>query len=590
MNNNSSADDKSSLPTLKSHFHNPGDAPLLYTDIGSHLDRTVEKTPNQPALIINHQNVRLSYNEYRTAINKFAAGLLVIGIKKGDRVGIWSPNSLEWCITQFATAKIGAILVCLNPAYRLTELAYALNKVECTAIVTAEKFKSSCYLDMLQQLAPEISTSAPGELKAKQLPSLRHLIRIGEEPSKGMFNFDQITNFSSTSSLKKVEEIQSSLRPDDPINIQFTSGTTGNPKGATLTHHNILNNGAIVGAGMHLGTEDRLCIPVPLYHCFGMVMGNLACISHGATAVLPSESFDPELTLSVVEKEKCTALHGVPTMFIAMLDHPRFKDFDLSSLRTGIMAGASCPVEIMKKVIKNMGMSEVLIAYGQTECSPVNHMTKADDPIDKRVETVGKAGPHIEIKIVDENGMVVPVGTKGEICCRGYGVMQGYWADAEQTREAIDVARWLHSGDIGVMDQEGYVSITGRIKDMIIRGGENIYPREIEEYLYTHPAILEAQVFGISDLKYGEQVAVWVQLNEGMELTEDELIDFCKDKISHYKIPHYIKFVSEYPMTVTGKLQKFLMREQYSKELNIHEFHGDIPHDLNSPLIKSAIG
>ncbi len=588
LNKNSSSDN-SSQPILKSHLHNPGDAPLLYTDIGSHFDRTVEKNPNQSALIINHQNVRLSYNEYQTAINKFAAGLLTIGIKKGDRVGIYGPNSLEWCITQFATAKIGAILVCLNPAYRLTELAYALNKVECTAIVTAEKFKSSCYLDMLQQLAPEISMCAPGELKAKRLPSLRHVIRMGEEHSEGMFNFDQITYLSSTSNLQKVEEIQGNLCPDDPINIQFTSGTTGNPKGATLTHHNILNNGAIVGAGMNLGTEDRLCIPVPLYHCFGMVMGNLACISHGATAVLPSESFDPELTLSVVEKERCTALHGVPTMFIAMLDHPKFKDFDLSSLRTGIMAGASCPVEIMKKVINNMGMSDVLIAYGQTECSPVNHMTKADDPIDKRVETVGKAGPHIEIKIIDEDGMVAPVGNKGEICCRGYGVMQGYWADTAQTHEAIDVAGWLHSGDIGVMDKQGYVNVTGRIKDMIIRGGENIYPREVEEYLYTHPAIFEAQIFGIPDLKYGEQVAAWVQLNENMELTESELIDFCKNKISHYKIPRYIKFVSEYPMTVTGKLQKFLMREQYSKELNISESPENISLAMNTLSIKSAI-
>jgi fatty-acyl-CoA synthase len=559
-------------PTLKSsYFCNPGDQSLLYTDIGSHFDRTVESHGDQLALVSSLQNIRYTYKEYQAAINNFAAGLLAIGIRKGDRVGIWGPNSAEWSITQFATAKIGAILVCLNPAYRLTEISYALNKSECKAIVTADIFKSSDYLGMLRELAPELLTCRAGELHSEKLPFLRHVIKIEDEKSAGMSNFKEVSNLSSKEGISMVSDIQNSLSPDDPINIQFTSGTTGNPKGATLTHFNILNNGSIVGAGMNLSSKDRLCIPVPLYHCFGMVMGNLACISHASTAVLPNESFDPEETLKVVESEKCTALHGVPTMFVAMLEHPNFGDYDLSSLRTGIMAGSSCPVEIMKRVIKDMGMTDVLIAYGQTECSPVNHMTTFDDPIDKRVKTVGKAGPHIEIKIVNADGKVTPIGEKGEICCRGYGVMKGYWNDDDRTDETIDSAGWLHSGDIGVMDDQGYVDVTGRIKDMIIRGGENVYPREIEEYLYTHPAILEAQVFGIPDQKYGEQVAAWVQLNDDMSLTEDELKAFCKNQISHFKVPHYIKFVSDFPMTVTGKMQKFVMQAEYNKELKINE-------------------
>jgi fatty-acyl-CoA synthase len=558
--------------TLKSsYFCNLGEQSLLYTDIGSHFDKTVEKHGDKLALVSSSQNIRYTYKAYQAAINDFAAGLLAIGIKKGDRVGIWGPNSAEWCITQFATAKIGAILVCLNPAYRITEIAYALNKSECKAIVTAAIFKSSDYLGMLNELAPELLTCQSGELHSDKLPFLRCVIKIEDEKSPGMFNFKEVSGLSSGEGLAEVSDIQNSLSPDEPINIQFTSGTTGSPKGATLTHCNILNNGSIVGAGMKLSSKDRLCIPVPLYHCFGMVLGNLACISHASTAVLPNEAFDPEETLKVVEAEKCTALHGVPTMFIAMLEHPSFGNYDLSSLRTGIMAGSSCPVEIMKRVIKEMGMTDVLIAYGQTECSPVNHMTTFDDPIDKRVKTVGKAGPHIEIKIVDADGKVTPIGEKGEICCRGYGVMKGYWNDDDLTGETIDPAGWLHSGDIGVMDNQGYVDVTGRIKDMIIRGGENVYPREIEEYLYTHFAIQEAQVFGIPDQKYGEQVAAWIKLHDDMSLTEEQLKAFCKNKISHYKVPHYIKFVSDFPMTVTGKMQKFVMQTEYCKELNINE-------------------
>ena len=554
-------------PLQKSYFFNAGEQPLLSIDIGTHFDKTVSKFPDKLALVSKHQGIRYSYSEYQSVINDFAAGLLSIGIKKRDRVGIWGPNSVEWCITQFATAKIGAILVCLNPAYRLSEISYALNKSECKAIVTSKIFKSSHYISMLSELAPELQTCRKGELKSEKLPWLRHVIRMGNERTPGMYNFDEVKELSSQKLIDEVANIQSSLKPDDAINIQFTSGTTGSPKGATLTHSNILNNGSIVGEGMKLSPDDRLCVPVPLYHCFGMVMGNLACMSHASTVVLPNESFDPEDTMRTVQEDKCTALHGVPTMFIAMLEHPNFGNYDLSSLRTGIMAGSSCPVEVMKRVITDIGMTDVLIAYGQTECSPVNHMTTFDDPIDKRVETVGKAGPHIEIKIVDAEGNVAHIGEKGEICCRGYGVMQGYWNDADRTNETIDEEDWLHSGDIGVMDEMGYVAVTGRIKDMIIRGGENIYPREIEEYLYGHPAIQEAQVFGILDSKFGEQVAVWVQLNDGVTLTEEELISYCTNQISHFKIPHYIKFVSEFPMTVTGKMQKFVMQKTYTDEL-----------------------
>ncbi|MFT5710845.1 MAG: fatty-acyl-CoA synthase [Halioglobus sp.] len=559
----------STSPLTDSYFHNPGESPLLFTDIGSFFDAVVARNPDQLALVVSHQNVRVSYKEYQTAINHLSAGLLSLGIKKGDRVGIWGPNSFEWCVTQLATAKIGVILVCLNPAYRLTELGYALNKVECKAIITAESFKQSNYLDMLRELAPELDTCRAGELQSERLPALRHVIAISDHVRDGILNFTQVLERSSSTGLKEVAAIQRNIDPDEPINIQFTSGTTGSPKGATLTHYNVLNNGAIIGAGMQLGIGDKLCIPVPLYHCFGMVLGNLACIAHGATAVLPGQSFDPETTLSVVEAERCTALHGVPTMFIAALEHPRFPEFDLTSLRTGIMAGASCPVEIMKRVIGDMGMTDVLIAYGQTECSPVNHMTAIDDPIDKRVETVGQAGPHLEVKVIDEEGVIVPIGNAGEICCRGYAVMRGYWADEEKTLESIDKGGWLHSGDIGVMDNRGYLSVTGRIKDMIIRGGENIYPREIEEYLYKHPGILEIQVFGVPDPKLGEQVAAWIQLHENSELTELEIVQYCTNQISHFKIPKYIKFVEEYPMTVTGKLQKFVMREQYAGELGL---------------------
>ncbi|MDO8862654.1 AMP-binding protein [Haliea sp. E1-2-M8] len=547
----------------------PTDQPLLYQTIGAAFDATVARFPDHEALVVRHQGVRWSYLEYQRRVDDLACGLLALGVEAGERVGIWGPNSSEWCLTQFATAKIGAIMVCINPAYRLYELEYALNKVQCRTLITAQQFKTSDYLGMLQSLAPELQSCTPGALRSQRLPHLQRVIQMGTGSVPGMLDFAEVCASGTAADRDLLQQRADSLSPADAINIQFTSGTTGNPKGATLTHLNILNNGKLVGDGMRLTEHDRLCIPVPLYHCFGMVMGNLACITHGATAVFPSEAFDPAATLATVAGERCTALHGVPTMFIAELDLPDFNDYDLSSLRTGIMAGATCPVEVMKRVVGRMHMEEVLIAYGQTETSPVNHMTSSDDSIDKRVSTVGRPAPHCEIKIVDAEGKIVPVGEKGEICCRGYSVMRGYWDDPERTAETIDRDGWLHSGDIGVMDAEGYTQITGRIKDMIIRGGENIYPREVEEFLYTHPEIQEAQVFGITDHRYGEQVCAWIKLREGSSLEVEHILEYCVGQITHFKIPRHVRLVEEFPMTVTGKIQKFLMREHMSRELGI---------------------
>lgn len=545
----------------QSYLCGEGQAPLLYETIGNCFDRIVERFPGQEALVVRHQNIRWTYRQYQAQVDRLATGLLKLGVQPGDRVGIWAPNCFEWCLTQFATAKIGAMMVCVNPAYRLYELEYALNKVECRVMITAEKFKNSEYLHMLQELAPELNNCAPGQLKSNKLPHLEIVIRMGDESTPGMFNLSEVCGLGSDVETQRLQALKQELQPDDAINIQFTSGTTGNPKGATLTHCNILNNGYQVGQGMALSENDRLCIPVPLYHCFGMVMGNLACVTHGATAIFPCDAFDPLAVLLTVQEEKCTALHGVPTMFITELEHPQFRAFDMSSLRTGIMAGAPCPVEVMKRVISDLHMSEVTIMYGQTETSPVNHMTAIDDPIEKRVGSVGRCGPHQEIKIVDENGRVVPIGEKGELCCRGYSVMLGYWADEEKTAETIDAAGWLHSGDLAIMDAEGYVQIVGRLKDMIIRGGENVYPREVEEFLYTHPAIQDVQVFGIPDEKYGEEICAWIKLKESESLNAEGVKAYCKDKITHFKVPRHIRIVEEYPMTVTGKIQKFKMRE-----------------------------
>jgi fatty-acyl-CoA synthase len=555
------------MPLTQSYYCGESSTQIIYRTIGAYMDDIVARYPDNEALVVRHQNVRWTYRQFREEVDRLATGLLALGIEPGDRVGIWGPNSYEWAMVQFATARIGAIMVCINPAYRLHELDYALNKVECKAIVTAERFKTSEYLKMLVKLAPELMHCEPGKLEANKLPHLRSVIRMGNEPTPGMFNFGDACAMGEDSHYRQMAELKDQLRPDDPINIQFTSGTTGSPKGATLTHCNILNNGYLCAVGMGFTDQDRLCIPVPLYHCFGMVMGNLACLSHGATVVYPNDGFDPALTLQTVQDEKCSALHGVPTMFISELDLADFSRYDLSSLRTGIMAGAPCPVEIMKRVIADMNMEQVLIAYGQTETSPVNHQTSRDDTLQKRTETVGRAVPWVEIKLVDSEDRVVPIGEKGEICVRGYSVMRGYWNDEGRTRETIDAAHWLHSGDLGVMDEDGYVDVVGRIKDMVIRGGENVYPREVEEFLYTNPKIAEVQVFGVPDKKMGEEICAWVQLYPGQEMTEDELRDFCRDQITHFKIPRYVRFVDEYPMTVTGKIQKFIMREQMQEEL-----------------------
>ena len=555
----------------QSYVHGASPVALIGETIGQSFDASVERWPDREALIVRHQNIRWTYKDLKAQVDAFAAGLLALGLEPGDRIGIWSPNNSEWVITQFATAKAGLVLVNINPAYRIAELDYALNKVSAKALVLTAAFKSSDYVAMIRELAPELDGARPGALKAKRLPHLTTLIQIGGETAPGMYAFSDVAGMADDQARARLAELAGTLQFDDPINIQFTSGTTGFPKGATLTHFNILNNGFFVGEAMKLTEEDRLCIPVPLYHCFGMVLGNLACTTHGSAMVYPDEAFEPLSVLETVEAERCTALHGVPTMFIAELDHPRFGEFDLSRLRTGIMAGSPCPIEIMKRVIAEMNMGEVTIAYGMTETSPVSFQSSTDDPVERRVSTVGRIHPHVEVKVVDEEGAIVEPGVAGELLTRGYSVMQGYWGDEERTAEAIDVAGWMHTGDMATIDAEGYCNIVGRIKDMVIRGGENVYPREIEEYLYRHPAVQDVQVFGVPDVKYGEELCAWIVLAGGQEAGEEEIRDFCRGQIAHYKIPRYVRFVSEYPMTVTGKVQKFVMREQMVEELRLDE-------------------
>lgn len=554
-----------------SYVNGISDKPLLGLTIGDMFDQTVSKFPDHEALVARHQNIRYTYRELQEEVNRCARGLLALGLKRGDRIGMWSPNYAEWVIVQFATAKAGTILVNINPSYRVHELKYALKQSGCTALITAAQFKSSDYTGMLYELAPELHASGPGELQAEELPTLRTIVRLGEERTAGMYTWNDLMQMGDEVSQAQLDAVQAELQFDDPINIQYTSGTTGYPKGATLSHHNILNNGYLVGDIMKFTENDKLIIPVPMYHCFGMVLGTLACVAHGATMMFPSDAFDPAAVLAMAAEEGATALHGVPTMFIAELEHPDFEQYDLSTLRTGLMAGSPCPVEVMKSVNTKMNMREVEIAYGMTETSPVSFQTRADAPLEKRVSTVGRVLPHTEVKIVDSEGRVVPVGEMGELCTRGYCVMLGYWNDEERTREAIDAGRWMHTGDLAVMDEEGYVNIVGRIKDMLIRGGENIYPREIEEFLYSHPKISDVQVIGVPDKKYGEEVMAWVKLKEGETATEAEIRNYCQGKIAHYKIPRYVKFTDSFPMTVTGKIRKVEMRQISIEELGLAE-------------------
>ena len=555
---------------VQSYSHGASTKPLIGETLGANFDAAVKKWGARDALIVRHQNIRWSYLELQEKVNAYAAGLLNLGLEPGDRVGIWSPNNSEWVVVQYATAKAGLILVNINPAYRVAELEYAINKVGCKALILASSFKSSDYVAMVGELAPEISKSTPGNISCGRLPSLKTVIQIGGKTNDGYFDFGQIPGLASDKNFERLKVLSDELQFDDPINIQFTSGTTGFPKGATLTHFNVLNNGYFTGEGLKFTSSDKLCVPVPLYHCFGMVLSNVAALTHGAALVYPAEAFDPLTVLETVEAERCTALHGVPTMFIAELGHPNFKEFDLSTLRTGIMAGSPCPIEVMRRVVDEMHCKEMVIAYGMTETSPIITLTETDDPIEKQVTTVGRISPHVEVKIIDDSGRIVAPGKTGELLSRGYNVMQGYWDDPELTAESIDVAGWMHTGDLATMDEEGFCNIVGRVKDMVIRGGENIYPREIEEYLYRYEKISDVQVFGVPDEKFVEGLCAWIILKSGETATEDDIREFCNGQIAHYKIPRHIRFVDAFPMTITGKVQKFAMRDTMIEELGIN--------------------
>lgn len=545
------------------------DTPLLGDTIGRSLDQAARRWGDREALVSPSHGVRWTWRELAARVDALAAGFVALGLERGARIGIWSLNRPEWTLTQFAAAKAGLILVTINPAYRLSELEFALHKVGCSAIVTATAFKTSNYMEMLNTLLPELATAKPGQLRAARLPALRIVIQIGGPACPGTIPFDEVAGMAGPLHREQLAALGASLQFDDAVNIQFTSGTTGSPKGVTLTHHNILNNGYFVGRAMRLTEQDRICIPVPLYHCFGMVMGNLASVTLGATMVYPGEGFDPLATLRTIKQEKCTALYGVPTMFIAELDHGEFSKFDLTSLRTGIMAGAPCPIEVMKRVNSEMNMGEVTIAYGMTETSPVSFQSAVDDPLDRRVSTVGRIHPHVEVKVVDLDGRIVKRGERGELCTRGYSVMLGYWEEAEKTSDVLDANGWMHTGDIAVIDDQGYCNIVGRIKDMVIRGGENLYPREIEEFLYRHPKIQDVQIFGVADTRYGEELCAWIRVRSGETLTLEEVRAFCDGQIAQNKIPRYVEFVDEFPMTVTGKIQKFLMRDQVEQRLGL---------------------
>lgn len=543
-----------------SYASGPSALPLIGETIGAHFDRIAERYPEREAVVSVHQNVRLTYREMREATDLFARGLMALGVRHGDRVGIWSTNTLEWTIAQFATPKIGAILVNINPAYRSTEAAYALRESGVSVLLVQVRHKTSAYVDILREIRDDV-------------PALRTIVFIGDDELDavvvGAMRWNDVNDAAENVTSGQLADRLARAQFDEAINIQYTSGTTGFPKGAALTHHNILNNGFFIGEGCRYTEADRVCVPVPFYHCFGMVLGNLAIVTHGATLVIPNYAFDAKMTMDAVVKERCTALYGVPTMFIAEFALPNFSEYDCTTLRTGIMAGSPCPVEIMKRVRIEMHMPEVTICYGMTETSPVSTQTAVDDPLDKRTGSVGRVHPHLEVKIVDEEGGIVPRNVPGELCTRGYSVMLGYWNDPENSALVIDSARYMHTGDIATMDEDGYLNIAGRIKDMVIRGGENVYPREIEEYLYTHPAIQDVSVIGVPDEKYGEELCAWVVLHRGHDVDAEAIKAFCRDKIARYKVPRYVRFVEAFPMTVTGKIQKFKMREISTVELGL---------------------
>jgi len=555
------------LDVSKSYVHGVSDIPLLGKTIGDCLEFAVENNPAGLALSVPYQNILWTYRELDAKVSDAAAAFVSLGLKPGDRLGILAPNCSEWIVIQFAAARIGLILVNLNPAYRLAELEYALQKANCNVLVTVSSFKSSRYLDMLRKLTPTLNSSDKSKQNFKSLPELRQIITLGEETFEGCWSFNQMMQSIEAASRLKAKSYADALQFDDIINIQFTSGTTGSPKASALTHHNIVNNAWFVGHRMKLSSADRICVPVPMYHCFGMVLGSLCALTHQATTVLSSPGFNARKVLETIDSEKCTALHGVPTMFIAELEHPDFADFDLSSLRTGIMAGAPCPKQLMDRVISDMHIDELTIAYGMTETGPVSFQTSIEDDIDIRTSTVGQVLPHVEVKIVDENNSVVPLNTEGELLTRGYGVMPYYWKDEEKTHSAIDSAGWIASGDRATLDEDRYCRIVGRIKDMLIRGGENIFPREIEDFLYSHPDIEQVEVIGVADSTLGEEVCAWIKMRTGKSANAEDIVDFCRERISHFKIPRYIKFVDEFPMTVTGKVQKFKMRELMDAEI-----------------------
>jgi len=555
-----------------SYSHGIGASPLSGLTVGELLDHTAARFPDRPALIVRHQNQRYTYAEFLREVERAARGLLRLGIQKGERVGIWCTNYAEWVITQFAVTKIGAILVNLNPAYGSVEFERAMVQSGCSTLFMTRGFRQRDYPATLAEICPEATSSVPGAFQSAKLPHLRNLIFIGDAAPASMIPWNDLLSMGEGVPADALRARAATLEFDDPINIQYTSGTTGSPKGALLTHHNIVNNGLLIGQGMRFTCEDKLCIPVPFFHCFGMVLGNMVCVAHGAAMVIPADYFDALATLQVISEERCTAVHGVPTMFIAELEHPRFREFDLTSLRTGIMAGSPCPIDVMRRVVREMHCSELTIVYGLTETSPGITQTTPDDPLELRVTTVGKPMAHTEIKIVDpRTGRMVPRGTPGELCARGYPVMKGYYQNAEATRQTLDADGWLHSGDLATMNENDYCKITGRSKDLIIRGGESIYPRDIEEFLYTHPAVSEVQVIGIPDRKYGEQVMAWIKLKPGVTSTTEAIREFCKGRIAHFKIPRHVKFVEAFPTTINGKTQKYKMREISIKEMGLEE-------------------